>query len=39
VCAFANTPKYDEAKRDGGKVVSKEWIEHAKRDRKRYPWR
>ncbi|XP_035677969.1 DNA repair protein XRCC1-like [Branchiostoma floridae] len=28
VCAFPNTPKYQQVQRKGGKIVSHKWIEH-----------
>ena len=38
VCAFANTPKFNQVK-GKGKIIKKDWIEKCHRDRKRYPWR
>ncbi len=40
VCAFPNTPKFQQVRRAGGRrIVRKEWVEECRRDRKRYPWR
>lgn len=39
ICAFANTPKFNQVKGKRGKIVKKDWIERSHRDRKRYPWR
>ncbi len=39
ICAFANTPKFNQVRRAGGRIVKREWIEQCSRDRKRYPWR
>ena len=38
ICAFANTPKFNQVK-GKGKIVTKDWIEKCHRDKKRYPWR
>ena len=38
VCAFANTPKFNQV-RGKGKIVKKEWLEECHRQRKRLPWR
>ena len=38
VCAFANTPKFNQVK-GKGKIIQKDWIEKCHHDRKRYPWR
>ena len=38
VCAFPNTPKFNQVK-GKGKIVKKEWLEKCHRDRKRWPWR
>jgi len=38
VCAFANTPKFNQV-RGKGKIVKKEWIEECYTQRKRLPWR
>lgn len=40
VCAFANTPKFNQVKSGGvGKIVGREWVERCHKDRKRFPWR
>ncbi|TRY64373.1 hypothetical protein TCAL_07946 [Tigriopus californicus] len=39
ICAFANTPKFNQVKGKRGKIVKKDWLEQSHRDRKRYPWR
>merc|ERR1711881_122815 len=39
ICAFVNTPKFNQVKSKSGKIVKKEWIEQSYADRKRYPWR
>ena len=38
VCAFTNTPKFNQVK-GKGKIVKKEWIEECHSQRKRLPWR
>jgi len=38
VCAFTNTPKFNQVK-GKGKIVKKEWIELCHSHRKRFPWR
>merc|ERR1712142_6266 len=38
VCAFANTPKFNQVK-GKGIIVKKEWIEECHSQRKRLPWR
>ena len=38
VCAFTNTPKFNQVK-GKGKIVKKEWIELCHSQRKRFPWR
>lgn len=38
ICAFANTPKFNQVK-GKGKIVTKDWIEKCHRDKKRFPWR
>ena len=38
VCAFANTPKFNQV-RGKGKIVKKDWLEECHRQRKRLPWR
>lgn len=38
VCAFVNTPKFNQVK-GKGKIVKKEWIEECFTQRKRLPWR
>ena len=38
VCAFTNTPKFNQVK-GKGKIVKKEWIELCHSQRKRLPWR
>ncbi|XP_076274123.1 DNA repair protein XRCC1 [Rhynchophorus ferrugineus] len=38
VCAFANTPKFNQVK-GKGKIVTKKWIEECHSSRKRLPWR
>ncbi len=40
VCAFVNTPKFNQVKKfRGSRIVKKDWVEHCHKDRKRYPWR
>ena len=39
ICAFVNTPKFNQVKSKSGKIVKKEWVEQSYADRKRYPWR
>lgn len=38
ICAFANTPKFNQVK-GKGKIVTKNWIEESYRKRIRLPWR
>lgn len=39
-CAFTNTPKYNEAKRQGAyRIVISNWIDKCHSNRCRYPWR
>uniref|UniRef100_A0A914UXJ9 BRCT domain-containing protein n=1 Tax=Plectus sambesii TaxID=2011161 RepID=A0A914UXJ9_9BILA len=38
ICAFANTPKFNQV-RGRGKIVKKEWIEDCHSRRRRLPWR
>ena len=38
VCAFTNTPKFNQV-RGKGKIVKKDWLEECHRQRKRLPWR
>ena len=38
VCAFTNTPKFNQVK-GKGKIVKKDWIEQCHSNRKRLPWR
>lgn len=39
-CAFMNTPKYNEAKRQGAyRIVKSNWIDKCHSNRCRYPWR
>ena len=38
ICAFANTPKFNQVK-GKGKIVKKDWVEKCHGDKKRYPWR
>ena len=38
VCAFTNTPKFNQVK-GKGKIVKKEWIELCHSHRRRFPWR
>lgn len=38
VCAFANTPKYNQVK-GKGKIVTKEWILHCYKQKKLLPWK
>eukprot|EP00960_Hanusia_phi_P012802 373718-Hanusia_phi.AAC.1 len=37
ICAFPNTPKYRQAKSDGGVVVKASWLEHCATDKRRLP--
>ncbi|XP_043936282.1 DNA repair protein XRCC1 isoform X2 [Protopterus annectens] len=37
ICAFKNTPKYNEVKAKGGKIVRKEWILDCYRKKQRLP--
>ncbi|XP_040582002.1 DNA repair protein XRCC1 [Lepeophtheirus salmonis] len=39
ICAFTNTPKFNQVKSSGGKIVKKEWIEDGNQGRKRSHWR
>ncbi|XP_055388783.1 DNA repair protein XRCC1 [Condylostylus longicornis] len=39
ICAFKNTPKYNQVKDSGGKIVKKSWIENCYNLKKRLPWR
>jgi len=39
ICAFTNTPKFQQVKTSGGKIVKKEWVEECHFRRKRLPWR
>lgn len=39
-CAFINTPKYNEAKRQGAyRVVKSDWIDKCHSNKCRFPWR
>ncbi|KAL1138605.1 hypothetical protein AAG570_008668 [Ranatra chinensis] len=38
VCAFTNTPKFNQV-RGSGKIVKKDWIEECYSKRMRFPWR
>ncbi|XP_061197907.1 DNA repair protein XRCC1-like isoform X2 [Saccostrea echinata] len=38
ICAFQNTPKYNQVK-GKGKIVKKEWIQHMYKQKKPLPWR
>ncbi|XP_065159801.1 DNA repair protein XRCC1-like isoform X1 [Atheta coriaria] len=38
ICAFANTPKFNQV-RGKGKIVKKQWIIECEKQRKRLPWR
>ncbi|XP_060530345.1 DNA repair protein XRCC1 [Cylas formicarius] len=38
VCAFANTPKFNQVK-GKGKIVKRSWLEDSYNERKRLPWR
>jgi len=38
ICAFANTPKFNQVK-GKGRIVMKDWIEECYSQRKRLPWR
>ncbi|XP_076066618.1 DNA repair protein XRCC1-like [Oratosquilla oratoria] len=38
ICAFTNTPKYQQVK-GKGKIVSAKWIEECHKKKIRYPWR
>ena len=38
VCAFLNTPKFNQVKGQG-KIVKKDWIEECHSQRKKIPWR
>nr|CAH7731728.1 unnamed protein product [Callosobruchus chinensis] len=38
ICAFANTPKFNQV-RGSGKIVKRNWIEECHSQRKRLPWR
>ena len=39
ICAFANTPKFNQVKKAGGKIAKKGWIEESHSTRKRKSWR
>ena len=39
ICAFTNTPKFQQVKSSGGKIVKKDWVEACHSSRKRLPWR
>merc|ERR1719447_2594120 len=39
ICAFANTPKFQQVKTSGGKIVKREWVEECHSRRRRLPWR
>jgi len=39
ICAFTNTPKFQQVKSSGGKIVKKDWVEACHSRRKRFPWR
>jgi DNA-repair protein XRCC1 len=39
ICAFVNTPKFNQVKAGKGKIVKKDWIERCFEDKKLYPWR
>lgn len=39
-CAFKNTPKYQEVKRQGGhRIVTSDWIDNCHENRRRVSWR
>merc|ERR1711874_443586 len=38
ICAFTNTPKFNQVK-GSGKIVTKNWIEECHRKKVRFPWR
>ena len=39
LCAFTNTPKFQQVAGVGGRVVKRDWVEESHRARKRLPWR
>ncbi|XP_014671099.1 PREDICTED: DNA repair protein XRCC1-like isoform X2 [Priapulus caudatus] len=39
ICAFANTPKFNQVLRKGGKIVKKAWIEDCYTKKNRMPWK
>merc|ERR1712192_108198 len=39
ICAFTNTPKFQQVKTSRGKIVKKDWLEECHSRRKRLPWR
>ncbi|XP_077869051.1 DNA repair protein XRCC1-like [Saccoglossus kowalevskii] len=39
ICAFANTPKYNQVKKKGGKIVSEKWIFDCYKRKMRLPWK
>ncbi|XP_015789579.1 DNA repair protein XRCC1 [Tetranychus urticae] len=39
ICAFPNTPKFNQVNGTGGKIVTKEWIEESYDQRKLLPWK
>ncbi|XP_033748625.1 DNA repair protein XRCC1-like [Pecten maximus] len=38
ICAFTNTPKYNQVK-GKGRIVKKDWVQHCYKQKKRLPWR
>merc|ERR1712059_215298 len=39
ICAFINTPKFNQVAAVKGRIVKKDWVEECHRQRKRFPWR
>ncbi|GAU87896.1 hypothetical protein RvY_00684 [Ramazzottius varieornatus] len=39
ICAFANTPKYNEVRAAGGRILKKEWVLDCCKNKKMMPWR
>lgn len=39
ICAFPNTPKFQQVKQVGGKIVSKQWILDCHKQKTALPWR
>ncbi|XP_077999966.1 DNA repair protein XRCC1-like [Glandiceps talaboti] len=39
ICAFANTPKFIQVKKKGGKIVTAKWVQDCHKKKMLFPWR